>query len=340
MQQYCTFRDNPIDYCCNHYNQAVYFTRFYFPASTALLRTSTILMTKPIHRKSVLLGCAAMLASTVLFSSMHVCVRFLSTDLHPFEIAFFRNFLALLFLLPFMLRNGAELLRTRHIKWHLLRAGLNVFAMLMFFYALSITPLAVVQALSFTAPLFATFMAALFLGEKVRLRRWMAIIVGFTGVLIIIRPGATTVEAGAMLVLGSAAIWALTMIVIKHLSNTDSPLTITVYVTIFLSLFSLIPAMFFWQWPQGMQWGWLLFAAITGTLGQLLLAKAFAYADTSVVLPFDFAKIIWSASLGYLIFGEYVSVYTFVGAAVIFAGACYVAIRERHLEKSVERSTH
>ena len=205
--------------------------------------------------------------------------------------------------------------------------------MLMFFYALSITPLAVVQALSFTAPLFATLMAVVFLGESVRLRRWMAIIIGFTGVLIILRPSSTPIDLGSMLVLGAAAIWALTMIVIKHLSNTDSPLTITAYVTIFLSILSLVPALFFWKWPQGMQWGWLLFAALTGTLGQLLLAKAFAFTETSIVLPFDFAKIIWSASLGYLFFGEYVTAYTILGAVIIFAGACYVAIRERQLEK-------
>ncbi|MBX2839075.1 MAG: DMT family transporter [Gammaproteobacteria bacterium] len=293
-------------------------------------------MTNPVHGKSVLLGCAAMLGSTILFSLMHVCVRYLSAELHPFEIAFFRNFLALIFFLPLMLKNGAELLITNNLRWHLLRAGLNVFAMLMFFYALSITQLATVQALSFTAPLFATVMAVLFLGEKVRLRRWMAIIIGFTGVLIILRPGIQPIELGALLVLGSASIWALTMIVIKHLSNTDSPLTITAYVTIFLSILSLIPAIFFWKWPQGLQWGWLLFAAGTGTLGQLLLAKAFAYAETSIVLPFDFAKIIWSASLGYLLFGEYVSVYTFIGATIIFSGACYVAVRERQLEKSAQ----
>ncbi len=286
------------------------------------------------HHKSVLLGCSAMLCSTIMFSMMHVCVRFLSAELHPFEIAFFRNFLAVIFLLPLIMRNGAELLKTQHIKWHLLRAGLNVVAMLMFFYALSITPLAIVQALSFTAPLFATMMAAVLLREKVRLRRWMAIAIGFTGVMIILQPTARPVETGELLVLASASIWALTMIVIKRLSNTDSPLTITAYVSMFLTVLSLIPALFFWQWPQGAQWGWLLFAALTGTLGQLLLAKAFAYAETSVVLPFDFGKIVWSASMGYLFFGEYISAYTIAGAIIIFGGACYVAIRERQLEKA------
>lgn len=265
---------------------------------------------------------------------MHVCVRYLSADLHPFEIAFFRNFLACLFLLPLMLRNGGQLLKTRHIKWHMLRAALNIVAMLMFFYALSITPLAIVQALSFTAPLFATVLAMLLLGEKVKLRRWVALIVGFSGVLVILRPGAQPIELGALLVLGSASVWALTMVIIKRLSNTDSPLTITAYVTVFLTILSLLPALLYWKWPHGWQWVWLLFAAIVGTLGQLCLAKAFAYAETSIVLPFDFAKIIWTASLGYLLFGEYVSVYTWTGGVIIFCGACYIAIREHQLEKA------
>jgi drug/metabolite transporter (DMT)-like permease len=286
------------------------------------------------HRQSVFLGCAAMLASTIMFSFMHVCVRYLSADLHPFEIAFFRNALAVVFLLPLILKNGGALMKTRHLKWHVLRASLNVVAMLMFFFALSITPLAIVQALSFTAPLFATIMAVLLLGEKVRLRRWIAIIIGLTGVLIILRPGAQALDLGSMLVLGSASIWALTMIVIKRLSNTDSPLTITAYVSILLTMLSLLPALLFWKWPMGWQWGWLLIAALTGTFGQLCLAKAFALAETSIVLPFDFAKIIWSAALGYLFFGEYVSGYTWLGAMVIFSGACYVAIREHQLEKA------
>ena len=264
---------------------------------------------------------------------MHVCVRYLSSELHPFEIAFFRNFLAFIFLLPLIMKNGGAILKTSHLKWQVLRAGLNVIAMLMFFYALSITPIAVVQALSFTAPLFATIMAVLLLGEKVKLRRWMAIIIGFTGVMVILQPGFQPIDTGALLVLGSSAVWALTLITIKRLSNTDSPLTITIYVTMFLSILSLIPATFVWIWPQGWQWGWLLFAALTGTLAQLSLATAFAYAEASVVLPFDFAKIIWSSLLVYFIFGELVSVNTWVGATLIFSGACYVAIREHRLEK-------
>jgi len=292
----------------------------------------------PVHPKSVLLGCAAMLGSTVLFASMHACVRHLSADIHPFEIAFFRNFIGLIFLAPFIVRKGGALLHTRYFNWHLLRAAINLIAMLLFFYALSITPLATVQALSFTAPLFTTVLAVFFLSEQVRFRRWAAVIVGFVGVLVILRPGVQAVDLGSLLVLASAAIWASTMIIIKRLSNTDSPLTITAFVTLFLTLFSFLPALWFWSWPTGMHWFWLVFAGAAGTLGQLLVAKAFAYADTTIVLPFDFAKIIWGAILGFVFFAEYVDVYTWIGATVIFTGATYVAYRERQLEHSDKRN--
>jgi len=168
-------------------------------------------MPKKLHQENVFLGCLAMLASTVMFAVMHASVRYLSAELHPFEIAFFRNALALLFFIPLVAKNQGSLLKTEHFKWHFLRASLNVTAMLIFFYALSITPLAVVQALSFTAPLFTTVLAIFVLGERVRLRRWAAIILGFTGVLIILRPGVQPIELGTLLVLCSG--------VCNHLSH-------------------------------------------------------------------------------------------------------------------------
>lgn len=285
------------------------------------------------HPKSVLLGCGAMLASTVFFATMHAGVRHLSADIHPFEIAFFRNFFGLIFLAPLILKGGGALLHTRHFNWHLLRAAINLVAMLLFFYALSITPLATVQALSFTAPLFTTILAVIFLREQVRFRRWAAVVIGFIGVLIILRPGVQSVDLGSLLVLASALVWATTMIIIKRLSNTDSPLTITAFVTLFLTIFSLLPALWVWTWPSGSDWWWLVFAGAAGTLGQLCVAKAFAYTETTIVLPFDFAKIIWGSILGYVFFAEYVDAYTWIGATVIFSGATYVAFRERQLER-------
>jgi drug/metabolite transporter (DMT)-like permease len=286
-----------------------------------------------VHRKSVLLGSAAMLLSTVCFAGMHACIRYLSSDLHPFEIAFFRNLFGMFVLIPFVIQAGPVILKTKHINLHLLRAAFNMIAMLLFFYALSITPLALVQALSFTAPLFTTILAVFFLGEIVRFRRWAAIIVGFIGVLIILRPGIQTIPLGAFLVLGSASVWAMTMIIIKKLSDTDSALVITFYMSFFLTILSITPAVLVWEWPEGIQWFWLIGIGMAGTLGQFCIAKAFSFADATIVLPIDFAKIVWGALLGYLFFSEAVDVLTWVGATVVFSGACYLAWRERQLEK-------
>ena len=214
-----------------------------------------------------------------------------------------------------------------------MRAGFNVIAMLMFFMALSMTPMVQVQALAFTAPLFTTVLAAVLLKETVRIRRWMATLVGFIGALIIIRPGIQSIDTGALLTLGSAAVWAFTMIIIKQLSRTDSAFTITAYMVILMTPMSLIAAVPVWSWPNLEQLGWLAACGVTGTIAQFFMAQAFRSADTSVVLPLDFLKVVWGALIAWLWFSELVGIWTWVGAVVIFTGATYIAFRERALEK-------
>ena len=141
-----------------------------------------------------------MFLGTITGVCMHVTVRHMSASLHPFELAFFRNFLALLFLTVPLVRFGTTALRTRSAWLHLLRGSLTTCSMLAFFTALSITPLAQVTALAFTAPLFATVLAILFLGEVVRMRRWLAIAIGFAGTLVILRPGVAAFDLGSVAV--------------------------------------------------------------------------------------------------------------------------------------------
>ncbi len=279
-------------------------------------------------------GCVYMLASTVFFATMHACVRFVSAEVHPFEVTFFRNLFGFFALLPWLIIQGLEPLRTRRIGLHFARAGTNVIAMLMFFMALSMTPMVQVQALAFTAPLFTTVLAALFLKEVVKIRRWLATLVGFIGALIIIRPGIQPIDAGAFLTLASAAVWAVTMIIIKQLSRTDSAFTITAYMVILMTPMSLVAAVPVWTWPNPTQLGWLAACGVTGTVAQFLMAQAFRSADTSVVLPLDFMKVVWGALIAWLWFGELVGIWTWVGAVIIFIGATYIAFRERALEKT------
>lgn len=285
-------------------------------------------------KSAALLGMLCMLVSTLAFAGMHACVRYVAAELHPFEIAFFRNFFGIFTLLPWFIRFGLAPLRTRRLPLHLLRASINIFAMLMFFMALSLTELAKIQALSFTAPLFATLLAILILGERVRIRRWIALIIGFTGTVVILRPGFAQIDLGSMLVIGSAAIWACALIVIKILARTDSAVTITTYMVVLMTPMSLVPALFYWQWPDATQLFWLALIGILGTLAQMGMAQAFRLADATAMMPFDFMKLVWGALLGYLVFSEIPDIWTWIGGAIIFSGAMYIVYRENQLKKA------
>ncbi len=290
----------------------------------------------PGEHGNVLRGALLMAAAAACYAILHGSVRYISSEIHPFEITFFRNLFGFIVLLPWFVIHGWRPLRTRRIGLHLLRATSNVVAMLMFFMALSMTPLAQVQALGFTAPLFTTVLAIFILGERVRLRRWTALIAGFIGALIIVRPGLQPIDTGSVLTIVSAAIWGFTLITIKMLSRTDSAVTITAYMVILMSPLSLLPALFYWTWPDPATWFWLVVCGVSGTVAQLLMAQSFRVAEATVVLPFDFTKIVWGALIGYLAFGEVVDMWTWIGAAVIFSGITYITYRERKLAKPLK----
>ena len=260
---------------------------------------------------------------------MHAAVRYLSVELPPIQIAFFRNFFGMIVFLPLVLRHGLGFLRTERFPMHFLRAALNVVAMFAFFTALSMTPLARVNALAFTAPLFAAILSVVILGERFRARRWAAIVFGFAGTLVILRPGIAAIDVGSWLVLFSACVWGFTMIVIRLLGRTESSLTTTGYMNILLSLLSLGPALWVWEMPQGIAWFWLLVIGITGTTAQLALAESLKVAETTVIMPFDFLKIVWAAAFGFLLFAEVPDSFTWAGAALVFASTFYIAWRER-----------
>ncbi len=283
-------------------------------------------------------GIVLMLLSTLAFAVMHALIRLVSEDLHPVQIAFFRNFFGLVAILPWYLRYGLAPLRTRRLKLHVLRAVVNVGAMFAYFIALSISPIAQVTALGFTAPIFATLLAVLLLGEVVRLRRWAAIVCGFVGALVILRPGFAPLDPGSLLTLGSALLWALTLIVIRVLGRSESSLTITSYMNILLTLLSFVPALFVWRTPDGQALAWLLVIGMLGTLGQLAIAQSLKEAETSVVVPFDFFKLIWVAGLGYLMFGQVPDLFVWLGGILIFAGATAIAYRENQLARERERA--
>ena len=274
-------------------------------------------------------GMAAMvLAGLVLMASFGMA-RHMLEGLHPFEVAFFRSFFGLLFILPWLMRQGFVPFKTRRLPLHTLRSVIHVVGVLGFFVALKLIPLAEATALFFLAPIVSTALAAIFLHEVVRLPRWTAVALGFCGMLVIVRPGVAVIEFGTLLALWGASSAAVGMLIMKSLARTEQAITITVYMTCLMAPMLLVPASFFWTWPSWISLGWLAAIGLSATFGQYLTAAAFRVADVSVVTPLMFLQLIWAALIGFVFFGEVPDLFLWIGGSMIFASVCYLAYRER-----------
>lgn len=274
-----------------------------------------------------------MLASTVMFGSMAVTIRLASTQLHPFEIAFFRNLFGLVFALPLLLRHGPVLLRTNHLSMYFARCLIGIGSMLCGFWAIVHLPLAEAVSISYATPLFVTIGAVLVLGEVVRIRRWTAVLVGFVGVLLIVRPGATTFSVHTLAALAAAALSGCVAISIKFLSRTEKPDAIVLYTTLLWVPMSLLPAMFVWVWPQGLTWLWIVLAGFFGTAGHMLWTRALKLGDASLLTPITFVQVLVVGLYGWLLFDETIDRFTALGAAIILGSNYYIALREARLAR-------
>lgn len=289
-------------------------------------------MTSPdVPRQSnIVAGGGWMLLACGLFATMTGLVRHVADNgVHPWEIAFFRNFFSLVVMAPWLFRAGVAGLKTARLKLYTLRAAVGMISMLCWFWSVSLLPITEATALGFTAPFFTTILAALILGEIVRMRRWAACIIGFAGALIILRPGAGDLPLfGAMVAFSAAATQACSTIMIKSLSRTESPNAIVAYMAIYLTPMSLIPALFHWTWPSWGMLGWMALLGLVGTLAHLCFARALQAADASAVVPIDFARLVFVAIIGIVVFDQIPSLWTWIGAAVIFASGIYIVRRE------------
>ena len=271
---------------------------------------------------------------TLCMSAMHAAVRHVSGDLHPFEIAFFRLLFGFVIVLPWFIKLGWAPLKTRRFGLMSLRGVLNLTCMMAFFFALSITPLAEVTALMFSAPIFATVLAMAVFGERAGARRWTAIAFGFAGTLVVLQPGFGTIGLGPVLVLFAAFGWGICMVIIKSLGKTESSVTIITYMSLVMTPLSLIPALWVWQWPTDWQWVWLLVIGLLGGAGQMSMTEALRAAETHAVAPVDFLKLIWISVIAFLAFGEVPGPYTWIGGVMIFGATAFIAWREHVLRSA------
>ncbi|MDA9806570.1 DMT family transporter [Alphaproteobacteria bacterium] len=273
-----------------------------------------------------------MIFSGFFATTMHCLIRFATEDHHPFEVAFFRTIFVLIIFLPLVARNGISSLKSNNIKLQTFRAIVGSVAMLCMFYGLSITELAKATALMFTVPIFATILAILFLKEIVGIRRWLAMIVGFTGAVIVLRPD-VELGFGPLLILCASLMWSSSMLMAKTLTKTDSISSIT-----FWQAAGLIPATFIlavpvWQWPNLSQLFMFLMIAIAGTLVHWFLNEALKRAEISALLPLDYLRLIWSVSMGFIFFNELPHAGLWFGAALILGASTYIGIRQVQKKK-------
>jgi drug/metabolite transporter (DMT)-like permease len=279
-------------------------------------------------------GMTLMMIAAMLNMSMAAILKGLVKELPVFEVAFFRHFFGTMILLPLLLRPGANPFRTQRFSMHCMRAVLNIVAILAYFTAVSLIPLTQVTALGFTSPLFASLFAVLILGEVMRRSRITGLLLGLAGAVIILRPGFQEISIGAMLALGSALFWAGAMTCIKSLSRTDPSVAVVFYAAFLQLPIAFVLTLFVWRTPTLAQLGLMVIIAIIGTLAQLSITQAFRQADSTVVLPMDFTKLIWASILGYFLFAELPDIWAWIGGAVVFSGVLWVGYSEARERKA------
>ena len=266
-----------------------------------------------------------MLASAAGFAVLVCLVRYLSRELDVLVIQVWRNVFAALLFAPWLARVGLAGLRTKRLPLYLLRSAFMVASSTALFFGVTMMPVADATALSFTAPLFTTILAVLLLRERVSGLQWGGIAAGFAGMLVILRPGLAAFDPPATAVVLFAAIaFALVTITGKMLASTESPALIVSSLAVFSLPLALLPALFVWQWPTAGQLGLLVLVGLAANLNMYGFARAMRIGDAAMSTPFDFIRLPATALVAFLMFGQAPDLWTWVGAALIFAASVYV----------------
>jgi len=271
-----------------------------------------------------------------LFSVTDVIVKQLGRKFDPTELALFRYGIGMIILTPVFLKMGFAGLKTKRIGMHIVRMSLAMAAQLGIFITVINMPLADATAIYFSKPLFTTVVAVIFISEVVSGRRWLATTVGFIGVIVMIQPGADTMNPIALIAVASALAFATANVLIRVLARTEPPNRILFYYHIGGIIVFTGPAIYFWTMPVGIEWALLISIAVLTTLGMTCFVRAFSAGEANAVGPIEYVRIIYAALFGYILFGEIPSIWTGVGAVLIVASAIYIARDEA--QKAAQRT--
>lgn len=275
------------------------------------------------------------LAAGAIFSVLNAVMRMMTIELDPMVTQFLRYLFGLFVMLPLVMRSGLAAYRTRGLGGQLWRGVVHTAGLLLWFSALPHVPLADMTAIGFTGPIFIMLGAALMLGEKMYVSRWVAAGIGLTGVMIVVGPKLTG-DGGFynLVMLAAAPVFAASFLITKALTRHDSPAVIVVWQSLTVAIFTLPFAIVNWVWPTPAQWGLFVLCGFLGSAGHWCLTKSFSVADISATQSTRFVDLIWASLLGYLMFSDLPSQSTLIGGAVILASTVWIAHRESRRRSS------
>lgn len=276
-----------------------------------------------------------MVVTGLMFVAVTAIVKYLGQDVPASQAAFLRYVLGLVFLVPMLRPILAARLTSRQLRLFGMRGVVHTLAVILWFFAMARIPLAEVTAMNYLSPVYVSIGAALFLGEKLPLRRLIAVIVALAGAAIILRPGVKAIEAGHIAMLGTAVLFAVGYLIAKQLSGEVSAAVIvgmlSITVTIGLAPF----AYAVWVTPSVVQLGWLFLVAFFATAGHYTMTMAFAAAPLTVTQPVTFLQLVWAVLLGAVFFNEAVDAFVVLGGVIIMASVSFITWREAVARRTV-----
>jgi drug/metabolite transporter (DMT)-like permease len=273
------------------------------------------------NSRSTAKAVAWMVASLLLILLMSVSGRIITLELDVFQVMEMRSIIAFFMLLPLVYREGGiRAMRTNILPRHIGRNVAHYVGQYAWLMGLTLIPLAQVISIEFTAPIWAAFLAAIFLNERLTWRKGIVILFGLAGVALIVRPGVAPLNPGHLITLGAAFAFAISFISTKALTRSDSATKIIFWMLIIQSIIGLVPALNVWLWPSASTWPWIFLFAFAGSFAHFCMAKALAHADATVVMPMDYLRVPLSAVLGYFLYAEAIDGFTAVGAGLILFG--------------------